>query len=83
MQLKNERLERAGLASSGRLDLVRIRCDLAAAAPQGGSEPNLTDAAQRMNVSITLGIQFSPLCPATEQVVSCFWEEILWLNSSS
>ncbi|WP_333848203.1 hypothetical protein, partial [Phaeobacter italicus] len=37
------------LASSGRLDLVRIRCDLAAAAPQGGLEPTLTDAARCRN----------------------------------
>lgn len=35
------------LAPSGRLDLVRIRCDLAAAAPQGGLEPTLPNAVPR------------------------------------
>jgi hypothetical protein len=38
------------LASSGCWDLVRIRWDLAAAAPQGGSEPKVADAAMRNNV---------------------------------
>jgi len=43
------------LASSGRLDLVRIRCDLAAAAPQAGLEPKMTDAALFMNVRFETG----------------------------
>ncbi|MAW08198.1 MAG: hypothetical protein CME61_07955 [Halobacteriovoraceae bacterium] len=33
------------LASSGGWDGARVRCVLVAAAPQGGSEPILTDAA--------------------------------------
>jgi len=37
------------LSSSGSLDLVRIRCNLAAAMPQVGFEPFVLNAASRSN----------------------------------